>query len=167
MVTIRPFEAGDAEECCRIINASISTMEGLNPAARALVIAKNDPPALAAELAGCHAVVAEGPGGKLEGVGALDGAVIRRIYVRAGGQRRGTGRVLLAALEAQAVRQGLTRLTLQASLSSVPFYQALGYQRLGDDVSRNGEAEVRHVAMAKALADGDRTPPEGPSGTGS
>lgn len=152
MIAVRPFEAADAEACCAIVNAAIAVMDGLNAAARALVIAKNGPGDLAADLAACHAVVAEGPAG-IVGLGALAGSEIKRIYVRPDGQRQGTGRLLLEALEAEAARRGEKRLTLQASLSSVPFYLTLGYQRLGDDVTRNGEAEFHHVAMAKHLAD--------------
>lgn len=155
MIAVRPFRPADADACCAIVNAAIAEMDGLNPAARALVIAKNGPADLAADLGACHAVVAEGPQGLIVGLGALAGSEIKRVYVRPDAHRRGTGRLLLEALETEAARRGEKRLTLQASLSSVPFYLALGYQRLGDDVTRNGEAEFRHVAMAKHLADQD------------
>jgi putative acetyltransferase len=150
VISLRRFETGDAAVCCAIINASIRTMEGLNDAARALVVAKNTAAALAAELGQSFALVALGDSGVV-GLGVLDGAEIKRLYVDPACQRRGTGRRLLAALEDEARQRGRDRLELQASLPSVPFYLAHGFQELGREATHNGPATFVHVRMSKTL----------------
>jgi putative acetyltransferase len=150
MIALRRFETGDAAVCCQLINASIRTMEGLNEAARALVVSKNTAAALAAELAQAFALVALGDL-RVVGLGVLDGAEIKRLYVDPACQRQGTGRRLLAALEDEARQRGLPRLELQASLPSLAFYLAHGFQALGRETTHNGPATFVHVRMAKAL----------------
>jgi N-acetylglutamate synthase-like GNAT family acetyltransferase len=133
-----------------VINQAIQGMDGLNAAARALVLSKNEPAALAADLCRCFALVVEGVGG-VEAVGALDGVEIRRLYVQPGAQRRGTGSLLVGELEAEARRRGIERLEVHASPSSEGFYRARGFQRIGEQTTRNGPAEFRHVHMVKDL----------------
>ncbi len=54
-------------------------------------------------------------------------AEVRAIYVRPEVVRQGVGRRLLQAVEASARAHALLRLTVQASINAVPFYQAQGY----------------------------------------
>jgi GNAT superfamily N-acetyltransferase len=151
MLSLRPFEPGDAAVCCEIINEGIQTMDGLNAPARALVVSKNSPETVGTDLARGFTLVAVGPAG-IEGLGVLDGIEIRRVYVRPDLQGRGTGAALVRALEAEARKRGLARIELQASLSSVPFYRALGYRQGAQETSRNGDAEFIHVRMDKELS---------------
>jgi GNAT superfamily N-acetyltransferase len=150
MVTVRRFVPDDAAACCEVVNEAVQTMDGLNEPARSSIVAKNIAPAMRDELGGCFALVAVGAAG-VEAVGALAGAEIKRLYVRPGAQRRGTGARLVRELEAEARRRGLDRVELQASPSSVPFYVALDYRPLGEETTRNGDAEFRHVRMTKRL----------------
>jgi GNAT superfamily N-acetyltransferase len=150
MVSLRQFEAADAGACCEVINAAVQSMDGLEPAARAFILARNVPEAIGAELARSFTLVAVGPAG-VHGVGALDGDQLERVYVEPGCQRQGTGTLLVQALEVEARRRGVRRLILQASPSSVPFYQALGFAALGQETSRSGEAVFVHVRMSKDL----------------
>jgi GNAT superfamily N-acetyltransferase len=150
MVSLRPFDPGDADVCREIINAAIQIMDGLNAPAKALVVSKNSPDTVGADLARAFTLVAVGPDG-IEGLGVLDGLEIRRVYVRPKLQGRGTGAQLVRALEDEARKRGLTRIELQASLSSVGFYRALGYREGAQETSRNGDAEFIHVRMAKDL----------------
>ena len=150
MVSLRPFDPADAAVCCEIINAAIQTMDGLNARAKALVVSKNSPATVGADLARGFTLVAVGQEG-IEGLGVLDGLEIRRVYVRPKLQGRGTGAQLVRALEDEARRRGLARIELQASLSSVAFYRALGYQEGVQETSRNGDAEFIHVRMSKDL----------------
>jgi N-acetylglutamate synthase-like GNAT family acetyltransferase len=147
---VRRLEPGDVPEVCAIMNAAIATMAGLNAAARSFIVAKNTPEAVAEELARVFALVAVGAHG-LEAVGVLDGAEIKRLYVHPDCQRRGTGASLARALEAEARRQGLQRLQLQASPSSVGFYSRLGFTEVGRETTQNGDAEFVHVQMVKQL----------------
>jgi GNAT superfamily N-acetyltransferase len=109
---------------------------------------------LGAELGRGFALVAE-EAGRVEGVGVLDGEEIRRVYVHPRAQRRGNGARLVRELEAEARRRGCTRLELSASPSSIGFYEAMGFSRVGDDtVTRSGDAGFVHVAMTKHLSSG-------------
>jgi GNAT superfamily N-acetyltransferase len=159
MTTLRRFEPTDAPACREIINAAIGMMDGLNAAARTLVIANNGVEAVSADLARCFTLVAV-DGDAIVALAALDASEVRRVYVRPEHQRRGLGRLLVRALEAEARTRGLTGLELQASPSSVAFYQSLGYRELGRETSTNGEAQFLHVRMFRELGPLDG-PPEG------
>jgi GNAT superfamily N-acetyltransferase len=126
-------------------------MDGLNPAARALILSKNVPETLGAELASGFALVACGPGG-IEAVGMLVGAELRRVYVDPSCQGHGTGKLLVEELAAEASRRGHRRVVLQASPSSVTFYAALGFRELAEETTRNGDATFTHVRMERELA---------------
>ena len=52
---------------------------------------------------------------------------VGRVYVSADHLRRGIGRVLLAEVIAEAARRGLPRLTVDASPTARPFFEALGF----------------------------------------
>ena len=67
--------------------------------------------------------------GDICGFGQLDvpNSVVEAVYVLPSHLRRGLGKGLLAALEAAAHASGVSALTLDASLNSVPFYSRAGY----------------------------------------
>lgn len=153
--SLRRFQVGDAAACCEIINAAIETMDGLNAPARSLIVSKNVPEAVAADLVRCFTLVAVGSGGvegplrSLQGLGVLEGSEVKRVYVHPEFQSRGIGTQLVRALEAEARLRALPRIELQASPSSVRFYVGLGFRELVKEVSRNGDAEFTHVKMFK------------------
>ncbi len=76
-------------------------------------------------------VVAERDG-RLEGFGQLDEeeGEVEAVYVdpRSGG--RGTGKALLAHLEARARERGLLELKVRSTLNAEPFYARAGYERM-------------------------------------
>jgi GNAT superfamily N-acetyltransferase len=150
MVTVRRFEENDARACCAVINASIQSMDGLNDAARAFVLAKNVPEVLGPELGRFFTLVAVTANG-VEGVGALDGGELKRIYVHPEAQGRGVGKVILRTLETEARCTGLRYLKVSASPSSVSFYAAFGFRGSDEDILVIGNAEFRHVTMIKEL----------------
>ena len=53
--------------------------------------------------------------------------LIEAVYVDPDAARRGIGAALVAALEREARARGARTLALDASLNSVPFYRALGF----------------------------------------
>lgn len=61
-------------------------------------------------------------------------AELEALFVAPGFARRGIGTALLRALETIARDAGLKSLNLSASLNSVKFYGAVGYERVGDTV---------------------------------
>jgi putative acetyltransferase len=85
---------------------------------------------------------------QLIGTAALDGAELATFFVLPEYQGQGIGTRLLAAIEGQARALGLTRLTVDASITGAAFYAASGYLRTG--VERAGTAGVQ-IGMEKQL----------------
>ena len=77
-----------------------------------------------------------GPASEDEAEGWLDPAVdaarVRAMFVDPAHARRGLGRQILEAAEADALRAGFTRLELMATLPGVPLYTASGYEPVED-----------------------------------
>ncbi|MCP5056436.1 MAG: GNAT family N-acetyltransferase [bacterium] len=72
-----------------------------------------------------------------------------RVAVKAVGRRGGVGRALMRAMEAEASRLGAQRMRLNAQVSAIPFYEALGYTAHGPEF---GDAGIPHRAMRRDLA---------------
>lgn len=85
-----------------------------------------------------HTVVAEREG-TVCGVGMLgtDG-VLYLCYVRPGFEGKGVGKALVAALEDEARRQGLSAIRLDSTTTAEPFYESLGYVRQGESTRGYG-----------------------------
>jgi len=80
MTGVRRFAPDDAAACCAVINAAAPTMDGLNAAARRFILEKNTPDRLGQELDRLYTVVYV-QAGTIVGLGALDEAEIKRVYV--------------------------------------------------------------------------------------
>lgn len=150
MLHVRLYRADDATACCAVINAAIQEMDGLNDAARLFIVTKNVPTVLDAELCPLFTVVVEF-NAEVVGVGALDGDEIRRVYVHPTGQHQGVGDVLMDALEAEAVRLGIAEVALDASPSSVAFYERRAYVAHPEVRNVVGDAQFTYVPMLKRL----------------
>lgn len=77
------------------------------------------------------------------------GAKAQRVAVAAHRRRHGVGRLLMDAIEAEASRLGLPRVTLSAQVSAIPFYERLGYVASGPVYD---DAGIPHRDMARPLA---------------
>lgn len=71
-----------------------------------------------------------------------------RVAVVASGRRGGIGRALMQALEAEARTQGAPGMQLNAQLTAIPFYEAIGYEATGPVFD---DAGIPHRKMTKAL----------------
>ncbi len=85
-------------------------------------------------------------GGDIVGFGGIKGTEIRAVYVEPE-RGRGSGALLLRALEQEAADKGEEKLHLTASLNSVGFYEAMGYQARGEAAV----GEIQGIAMEKQL----------------
>lgn len=153
---VRPYEPSDAERCCSIINEAIVAMDGLNEAARVRIRANNTPDGLGADLEAWTALVVESNEGLVVGLGALDHNEVKRVYVDPAAQNQGAARSLMSALEAIARTRQLGQLRLEASPSSVEFYESVGFVAGQPDSLRVEDASFHFVHMKKALR---RKPP--------
>lgn len=102
--------------------------------------------------------------GRMRGYAILDleSGEVDAVFVEPDQQGRGIARALMAALEAMALRHGLRRLFLSASLNAVPFYQRAGFVPLREELypHRSG-IDLRSVFMEKLLACGTHGPGQG------
>jgi putative acetyltransferase len=78
---------------------------------------------------------------------------IDRVYVSADHQRRGIGRMLLAAIVLEAQRVGLTRLFTEASITARPFFEAQGFVMLAPQVVTCRGVEFVNFRMERLLAE--------------
>ncbi len=97
-------------------------------------------------------VLAARDGGALVGFGSLCADdELDMLYVAAGYTRRGIGRMLVCALEEEALRRGAYELKTYASITACPFFERLGYHVASENtVYRRGVA-LRNYLMRKRL----------------
>ena len=147
---VRPYMAADAAACCETINAAVEVMDGLNDEARELIRAKNVTDVLGPELEAAYTLVVESER-RVLAVGCLSEGEIKRLYVDPSVQRAGVGRALVAAFEEEATRQCRKSIHVDASPSSVGFYERLGFTALREDTLTRGAATFLFVIMTKEL----------------
>ena len=82
---------------------------------------------------------------------AIDAARIRAMYTHPRHARKGVARLILAACEDAARREGFSRMELMSTLSGEPLYLACGYQPIERVTDERGGAPVPLVHMSKAL----------------
>jgi putative acetyltransferase len=116
-----------------------------------------DPVAWAARFLGQFTVVAEQPD-RLVGFAELEpNGHIDRVYVSADHQRQGIGRKLLRALLAEARRQNLPRLFVEASITARPFFEAHGFTITASQVvTCRGAAFVNYRMEVTLRSEGDK-----------
>lgn len=75
-------------------------------------------------------------------------AKIQRVAVLSHARRAGVGRLLMTAVEQEAVRRGFDAVHLSAQTTSIPFYERLGYLAFGDVFD---DAGIPHRNMEKKV----------------
>jgi GNAT superfamily N-acetyltransferase len=151
-VSTRPFEAADAETVSRLIieDLSLVNIQDYGESAVRQFIRFYSPSFVAEYALAGDMLVADANEEIIATVTLEDGRV-RNLFVRPDCHRLGLGRLLMARVEDLAREKGLTKLTLQAGLSAVEFYQKIGYSRTGEITERIGSAQVKMVMMEKVL----------------
>ena len=91
-------------------------------------------------------------GNRIVGTGTLSSGTVARVFVDPELQGSGIGVAMMNALESEACRSGVDRLTLHSSVPALRFYQRLGYEVLSDGALDVGEGEeLRYALMCKPL----------------
>jgi GNAT superfamily N-acetyltransferase len=136
--SVRPANASDAPAAVALLRASITELcvadHQNEPATLARWLRNKTTEHFLEWLANPEGliVVAEDALG-LSGVGSITRpGDLNLCYVRPGQQRVGVGRAMIAALEAQAERWGVTEIRLSSSLGARTFYERQGYVSSGD-----------------------------------
>ena len=73
---------------------------------------------------------------------------MRQVAVADRKQGLGIGRLMVAESEDEALGRGFTHIMLHARDTAIPFYEKLGYTRIGEEFTEVG---VRHQEMEKYL----------------
>lgn len=94
-----------------------------------------------------HCLVAE-VDDQIVGTAALEDSDLVTFFVLPAYQRAGVGTGLLQAIEEIGIEKKLKQIKLEASVTGVPFYQKLGYQRTG--YVKEGAAG-KQVGLIKSL----------------
>ena len=75
-------------------------------------------------------------------------AQMRQVSVEEILQGRGIGRIMLEFAEQEAMKRGITTITLHARETALPFYERLGYESFGESFMEVG---LPHLEMRKML----------------
>ncbi len=146
----RQFEPADTEACRALVLQCIDQFTGVDPEAQPKLREKVRHAHYREELPKFYCVVAVADD-RIVGMGAMDNGHVARMYVSPEHQGHGIGRRIHEMLEAEARRQGIRQLTLEASLNSVAFYEHLGYKSVQERIWRLEGAQIRNVIMTKDL----------------
>lgn len=157
-LTVRRAEARDVEECVALLIASITTLcaeDHLNdPATLERWLLNKTAANFRQWLADPATFIAVAEiDGQLCGVAALHtSGTVRLCYVLPGMQRCGVGRVLIRALEAEALRLGLDDLVLTSTGNARHFYENQGFVASGNATIAFGV--LKQCPYAKSLLPG-------------
>ncbi len=74
---------------------------------------------------------------------------VERVCIKQTARRKGIGRLLMNAIEEEAIRTGKTKLILNAQRHAEPFYHLLGYETVSGEFL---DAGIPHVKMVKSIS---------------
>ena len=153
---IRRLQPEDAQEVCKVHYAAVNALEG-GPYGRDILDAWTgavSPEAfrlglLEGRIGGYASVIR----GELAGFALMDGCFVRAVYIRPDHQRAGVASALLARLEEDALREGVSVFYLEASLNARKFYESKGFHVTKEGAFRlNEDMEMACLYMEKPLS---------------
>ncbi|MDD5331883.1 MAG: GNAT family N-acetyltransferase [Candidatus Nanoarchaeia archaeon] len=89
--------------------------------------------------------------GAIVGVGAIEGAHIKKIYVSPNYQGKGLGKVILESLEQRARENGFVECELNSTINALNFYKRFGYEEKGPFIIEKNELSVTFTRMTKRI----------------
>jgi predicted N-acetyltransferase YhbS len=125
--------AADAEGISMVILESLRTSNAKDYTSDIIKrVAQNFSPMHIVALLNKRDVVVARLGGRIVGTAALDGDVIRTVFVAPDVQNRGIGRRLMHELEHRARVKGITTLSVPSSITAELFYAKMGFVTVRD-----------------------------------
>jgi putative acetyltransferase len=150
---LRRYDRGDLEEVHALV---IRTIRGSYPAyypprAVEFFVEHHAREKITADGRSAFVIVAFSDG-QMVGTATLALNEVARVFVATERQGLGIGAMLMARIESEARRLGLSRLELDASLPAFHFYEKRGYRKIADQViDVGGDEELRYYRMEKDL----------------
>jgi N-acetylglutamate synthase-like GNAT family acetyltransferase len=146
---IRRAVASDAEHISRVIISALhqSNAQDYPPQVISAVAENFSPERVAAQLGTRQAYVAV-VGDAVVGTAALDGSVIRSVYVDPAHQGKGVGAQLMDILESLAREQSIATLSVPSSITAESFYRKRGFVSVRDHF----HGDERTIIMKKDVS---------------
>lgn len=145
---VRLAQATDAEGISQVILAALHSSNARDYPAHVIArVAANFTPEAVLELLKRRVVLVAVQERVIVATAALDGNVVRSVFVNPALQGQGIGRLLMIEIELRAREAGVTVLSVPSSLTAEPFYTKLGFHTVRD-VYHGSE---RTLVMEKAL----------------
>ncbi|WP_426108220.1 GNAT family acetyltransferase [Pseudomonas sp. TWR1-1-4] len=145
---VRTAQTADAEGISQVILAALHSSNARDyPADVIARVAANFTPEAVLELLKRRVVLVAVQERVIVATAALDGNVVRSVFVNPSLQGQGIGRLLMIEIELRAREAGVTVLSVPSSLTAEPFYAKLGFHTVRDVYHGN----ERTLVMEKAL----------------
>lgn len=145
---VRLAQAADAEGISQVILAALHSSNARDyPADVIARVARNFTPDAVLALLKRRLVLVAIQDQVIVATAALDGNVVRSVFVNPALQGQGIGRLLMIEIELRAREAGVTVLSVPSSLTAEPFYTKLGFNTVRDVYHGN----ERTLVMEKAL----------------
>ncbi|MDO9345574.1 GNAT family acetyltransferase [Pseudomonas pergaminensis] len=145
---VRTAQTADAEGISQVILAALHSSNARDyPADVIARVAANFTPEAVLELLKRRVVLVAVQERVIVATAALDGNVVRSVFVNPALQGQGIGRLLMIEIELRAREAGVTVLSVPSSLTAEPFYAKLGFHTVRDVYHGN----ERTLVMEKAL----------------
>jgi GNAT superfamily N-acetyltransferase len=147
---IRKADRTDLQECSQLICHVICETEGeyYSPEIINAWQEYNSPSNLENEADNTEFIVFE-EAGRIQGVGAIEGAHIKKVYVLSVYRGKGVGRLLMENLEQIAKSNGFEGFELYSTMNALGFYKRLGYQETGPITIEKDGISVTFTRMTK------------------
>ncbi len=145
---VRLAQPTDAQGISQVILAALHSSNARDyPADVIARVARNFTPEAVLELLKRRLVLVAMQDQVIVATAALDGHVVRSVFVNPALQGQGIGRLLMLDIELRAREAGVTVLSVPASLTAEPFYTKLGFHTVRDVYHGN----ERTLVMEKTL----------------
>lgn len=145
---VRTAQPADAEGISQVILAALHSSNARDyPADVIARVASNFSPDAVLALLQRRVVLVAVQGQVIVATAALDGNVVRSVFVNPALQGQGIGRLLMIEIELRAREAGVTVLSVPSSLTAEPFYTTLGFHTVRDVYHGN----ERTLVMEKAV----------------
>ncbi|MFV3416190.1 GNAT family N-acetyltransferase [Pseudomonas nitroreducens] len=148
-LTIRQAHSDDAKAISQVIVAAVQESNSQDyPESVIASVVANFTPGRVLELLEQRLVFVALLDDRIVGTGALDGDVVRSLFITPPQQRRGIGQALMSRIEKAALERSIEALLVPASITAESFYARLGYCVLRERL----HGEERTLIMTKPLS---------------